>query len=52
VARRNLGGRSFVAARLEALAMLSVWNVTLNEAVAWTTPRVGALVGLDVGARF
>jgi len=32
--------------------MLSTWTVTLNQIAAWTTPRVGALIGLDVGARF
>ena len=52
VARQDFGDRFFVAARVEGLVMLSTWRVTLNETVAWTTPRVGALLGLDVGARF
>jgi hypothetical protein len=45
-------GRYFAAARLDGLVTLSTWTVTLNQTAAWTTPRVGALVGLDFGARF
>ena len=48
----DVGGRYFAAARLDGLVMLSTWRVTLNETATWTTPRVGALIGLDVGARF
>ena len=48
----DFGGRYFAAARLDGLVMLSTWTVTLNQIAAWTTPRVGALIGLDVGARF
>jgi len=48
----DFGGRYFAAARLDGLVMLSTWTVTLNRTAAWTTPRVGALIGLDVGARF
>jgi hypothetical protein len=32
--------------------MLSPWTVTLNDTVAWTTPRVGGLLGLDFGMYF
>jgi len=52
VATRDLGDRYFAAARVDGLVMLRSWDVTLNDAVAWTTPRVGALIGLDFGARF
>ncbi len=45
-------GRYFAAARLDGLVTLSTWTVTLNQATAWTTPRVGALLGLDLGAQF
>jgi hypothetical protein len=48
----DFGGRYFAAARLDGLVMLSTWTVTLNQTATWTTPRVGALIGLDVGARF
>ncbi len=48
----DFGGRYFAAARLDGLVMLSTWTVTLNQTAAWTTPRVGALIGVDVGARF
>ncbi len=47
----DLAGRYFLNGRIDALVMLSPSNVTLNETTAWTTPRVGALVGLDLGAR-
>ena len=52
VATGELGGPYFVAARVEGLVMLSSWTVALNDVAAWTTPRVGVLLGLDVGARF
>jgi hypothetical protein len=51
-ATQELGGRTFVTARLDGVVMLSTWTVTLNQEAAWTTPRVGALIGVDVGARF
>src|SRR4029077_1782770 len=52
VAAREVGGRYFAAARVEGLLMLSPFRVTLNDTTAWMTPRVGALIGLDLGARF
>jgi hypothetical protein len=48
----DFSARYFAAARVDGLVMLTSWTVTLNQAPAWTTPRVGALVGVDVGARF
>jgi len=48
----DLSDRTFAAARLDGLLMPTRWTVTLNQASAWTTPRVGALLGLDFGARF
>ena len=50
-ATHEFGGRYFAAVRVDALVMLSSCTVTLNQAAAWTTPRVGGLVGLDVGVR-
>ena len=52
VATLEFGGRYFAAARVDGLVMLSPWTVTLNDTPAWTTPRVGALIGLDLGGRF
>jgi hypothetical protein len=52
VARHDFGDRYFVGARAEALVILSSWAVTLNDTVAWTTPRVGGLLGLDLGVIF
>lgn len=51
-ARHDLGTRYFAALRVEGLVMLYRWTVVVNELPAWTTPRVGALIGADVGARF
>jgi hypothetical protein len=51
-ARRDFGERTFLAARVDGLVMISSWTVTLNQTAAWTTPRVGAVIGLDFGIRF
>jgi hypothetical protein len=51
-AAEDLGRRFFVAARADALVMLSSWTVRLNETTVWTTPRVGLVVGFDLGVRF
>jgi hypothetical protein len=51
-AAENLGRRCFVAARADALVMLSSWSVRLNDTAVWTTPRVGLVVGFDLGVRF
>jgi hypothetical protein len=51
-ATHDFGDRYFVGARLEGLVMLSPLTVTLNDTVAWTTPRVGGLIGLDFGMNF
>jgi hypothetical protein len=47
----DFGDRYFASPRVEPLVMVSRWTVTLNENAVWTTPRVGALIGLDFGAR-
>jgi hypothetical protein len=49
-ATRDLGGGYFAALRADGLVMLAPYTVTLNQAAAWTTPRVGALIGVDLGA--
>ncbi|HEY7374380.1 MAG TPA: hypothetical protein VIF57_19610 [Polyangia bacterium] len=51
-ATRDFAGRYFAAARVDGLVMLSTWTVTVNQLPAWTTPRVAALIGLDLGAHF
>jgi hypothetical protein len=44
--------RYFAALRADGLIMTSRSTVTLNQTRVWTTPRVGALFGLDLGAHF
>ena len=50
-ATRELG-RFMVSVHADGLVMLSRWNVVLNDAVVWSVPRVGGVVGLDVALRF
>jgi hypothetical protein len=45
-------GRFIVSVHADALVMLSRWNVVLSDAVVWSVPRVGGVVGLDVALRF
>ncbi|HMF40061.1 MAG TPA: hypothetical protein VKQ32_05185 [Polyangia bacterium] len=45
-------GRFIVSAHADGLIMLSHWNVVLNDAVVWSVPRVGGVVGVDVALRF
>jgi hypothetical protein len=45
-------GRFIVSVHADALVMLSRWNVVLGDAVVWSVPRVGGVVGLDVALRF
>lgn len=48
----DFSDRYFAAARVDGLVMTAPTHVTLNDSVVWTTPRVGAVLGFDVGARF
>jgi hypothetical protein len=48
----DLGDRYFVGARAEGLVMLSSWTVKLDDAAVWATPRIGGLIGVDVGLHF
>jgi hypothetical protein len=48
----GVGDRLFVSARADGFAMLSPWAVTLNQRVVWTTPRIGGMMGLDLGMYF
>ena len=45
-------GRFVVSVHADGLVMLSRWNVVLNDAVVWSVPRFGGIVGLDVALRF
>jgi hypothetical protein len=48
----DFSDRYFAAARVDGLVMTAPVKVMLNDALIWTTPRVGAVLGLDFGARF
>jgi len=48
----ELGDRYFLSVRVDGLVMLSRWSVALDGVVAWTTPRLGGLAGVDFGAFF
>jgi hypothetical protein len=50
-ASRELG-RFIVSVHADGLVMLARWNVVLTDAVVWSVPRVGGIVGLDVALRF
>jgi hypothetical protein len=45
-------GRFMISVHADGLVMLSHWNVVLNDAVVWSVPRVGAVVGVDLALRF
>jgi hypothetical protein len=46
-------GRFTVGVHADGLVMLSRWNVVFNgDAVVWSVPRFGVVVGLDVALRF
>jgi hypothetical protein len=47
-----LGRRVLVAAHADGLTLITRGVVTLDSLPAWTTPRVGADLGVDVGVRF
>jgi hypothetical protein len=50
-ASRKLG-RFIVSVHADGLVMLTRWNVVLNDAVVWSVPRVGGIVGADVALLF
>jgi hypothetical protein len=51
-ATMELGGAWFVAAHLDGLGLLTPSTVVLNQAPVWEMPRLGALAGIDLLARF
>jgi hypothetical protein len=48
----DFSDRYFASARVDGLIMTAPVKVMLNDSLIWTTPRVGAVLGLDFGARF
>jgi hypothetical protein len=48
----NLGGPWIVSVRLDVLALLTPFTVELNQVEQWKMPRLGALAGIDLSARF
>jgi hypothetical protein len=48
----HLGSRFAGALRVEALATLAPWRVTLNEREVWKTPLVSVSLGADFAALF
>ena len=50
-AARDLSTRLYVTARVEGMLLPHRWTVTLNDTATWTTPRVAAVLGVDLGVR-
>jgi hypothetical protein len=48
----ELGGPWSAAARLDGLGLLTPCTVYLNQDAVWQMPRIGALAGIDLSARF
>jgi hypothetical protein len=48
----GLGKAWFVTAHLDGLVLLTPCTVELNDVGVWEMPRVGALAGIDLAARF
>jgi hypothetical protein len=52
MATHSVGESFFATARVDGLIMVSPSTVMLNDVAVWTTPRICALLGFDLGARF
>jgi hypothetical protein len=48
----ELGGPWSASAHIDALGLLTPYTVNLSQVGVWEMPRLGALVGIDVLARF
>jgi hypothetical protein len=48
----EFGGRWAATAHLDALGLLTPYTVELNRVGLWEMPRLGALAGIDLTARF
>jgi hypothetical protein len=51
-AEHAFGRRTYIVAHAEGLARLTQGTVTLDSMPVWTTPRLAALLGIDVAFRF
>ncbi len=49
---QSLGRRLYMSAQTEGLLIVTRWRVTLDQNVVWTSPRLAATLGLDLGVRF
>lgn len=49
---QTLGSRFQVGAHVDGLALVTQGVVTLDSMPVWTTPRVAAVLGIDVSVRF
>ena len=49
---QRFGRHAYVAAQGEGLINVTRWTVTLDQKPVWTSPRLAATVGLDLGVRF
>ncbi|HET7545381.1 MAG TPA: hypothetical protein VFK05_36190 [Polyangiaceae bacterium] len=46
-----LGQRAFINAHVDGLVVLTRWTAELDDVPVWTTPRVAAAIGIDVGVQ-
>ena len=51
-AAMDLGGPWFATAHIDALGLLTPNTIVLSQAGVWDMPRLGALAGIDLAARF
>jgi hypothetical protein len=51
-AARDLGESWFATAHIDALGLLVPCTITLSRAGVWDMPRLGALAGIELAARF
>jgi hypothetical protein len=48
----GLGNHILLLGHIESLYLLTPWTVDLNQLNVWTMPRISAIAGIDVAARF
>jgi hypothetical protein len=48
----GLGEQLLLTGHADALFLLTPWTVELNNTGIWTMPRLGAVLGIDLAARF
>lgn len=52
VVRQQLGWRASLQGRVEGLALLAPWDVTIDRTTVWSSSRFAGMLGLDVVVRF